>query len=132
VATSVATSRSSITSISSTRLDDLDDMDALDVFDTRVTRLRAWSGITGWRFESSSAHRKAGRLAVNLDGSGDADLAKLAAREARVAVGGSGGVDVRADERLEVELDGSGDVRYHGDPALMQHIDGSGELSRAG
>jgi hypothetical protein len=24
--------------------------------DTRVTRLRAWSGITGWRFESSSAH----------------------------------------------------------------------------
>src|SRR5215217_6128560 len=24
-----------------------------------VTRLRAWSGITGWRFESSSAHQKA-------------------------------------------------------------------------
>jgi hypothetical protein len=59
VATSVATSRSSITSISSTRLDDLDDMDALDGFDTRVTRLRAWSRLTGWRFESSSAHRKA-------------------------------------------------------------------------
>jgi putative autotransporter adhesin-like protein len=73
-----------------------------------------------------------GRLAVNPDGSGDADLAKLAAREARVAVGGSGGVDVRADERLEVEVDGSGDVRYHGDPALTQHIDGSGDLSRAG
>ena len=30
-----------------------------DVSDARVTRLRAWSGITGWRFESSSAHRKA-------------------------------------------------------------------------
>ena len=30
-----------------------------DGYDTRVTRLRAWSGITGWRFESSSAHRKA-------------------------------------------------------------------------
>ncbi len=28
----------------------------LDVFDSWVTRLRAWSGITGWRFESSSAH----------------------------------------------------------------------------
>jgi hypothetical protein len=27
-----------------------------DGYDTRVTRLRAWSGITGWRFESSSAH----------------------------------------------------------------------------
>jgi len=28
----------------------------LDVYDTRVTRLRAWSRLTGWRFESSSAH----------------------------------------------------------------------------
>lgn len=73
-----------------------------------------------------------GRLAVALDGSGDADLAGLAAREARVAVGGSGDLDVRADERLQVDVDGSGDVRYHGDPALTQHVDGSGELTRAG
>jgi hypothetical protein len=72
-----------------------------------------------------------GRLAVDLDGSGDADLAGLAAREARVAVGGSGDLDVRADERLEVDADGSGDVRYHGDPALTQRVDGSGDLSRA-
>jgi len=27
-----------------------------DGYGTRDTRLRAWSGITGWRFESSSAH----------------------------------------------------------------------------
>ena len=73
-----------------------------------------------------------GRLAVDLDGSGDADLAGLAAREARVAVGGSGDLDVRADERLEVDADGSGDVRYHGDPALTQNVDGSGDLSHAG
>jgi hypothetical protein len=72
-----------------------------------------------------------GRLALELDGSGDADLADLAAREARVVVDGSGGADVRADERLEVEVDGSGDVRYHGDPALTQNVDGSGELRRA-
>jgi hypothetical protein len=73
----------------------------------------------------------AGRLAIDLDGSGDADLAGLAAREARVAVGGSGDLDLRADEWLDVAVDGSGDVRYHGDPALTQHDDGSGELSRA-
>jgi hypothetical protein len=48
-----------------------------------------------------------GRLALDLDGSGD------------------------ADERLEVDVDGSGDVRYDGDPALTQHVDGSGELTRA-
>jgi hypothetical protein len=71
------------------------------------------------------------RLAVVLDGSGDADLAGLAAREARAVVSGSGGLDVRADERLDVDVDGSGDVRYHGDPAVTQRVDGSGELSRA-
>ena len=73
----------------------------------------------------------AGQLAVELDGSGDADLADLAARAARVAVRGSGDVDVRADGRLEVDVDGSGDVRYHGDPALTQRVDGSGDLTRA-
>jgi Putative auto-transporter adhesin, head GIN domain len=73
-----------------------------------------------------------GRLAVDLDGSGDADLAGLQTRDARVAVGGSGGVDVRPDDRLDVDIDGSGDVRYHGDPSLTRRTDGSGELSRAG
>jgi Putative auto-transporter adhesin, head GIN domain len=72
------------------------------------------------------------RLAVELDGSGDADLADLTAREARVAVSGSGDADVRADRRLDVDVDGSGDVRYHGDPALTKQVDGSGDLSHAG
>jgi hypothetical protein len=74
----------------------------------------------------------AGRLALDLSGSGDADLAGLTAREARVAVSGSGDADLRADQRLEVKVDGSGDVRYHGNPALTRHVDGSGELTRAG
>ena len=73
----------------------------------------------------------AGRLTVDLDGSGDADLAGLAVPEARVAVGGSGDADVRVGKRLDVDVDGSGDVRYHGDPALTQRVDGSGELRRA-
>jgi hypothetical protein len=73
----------------------------------------------------------AARLAVDLDGSGDAHLADLVAREAKVFVGGSGDTDLRAEDRLDVTLDGSGDVRYHGDPALTQNVDGSGDLSRA-
>jgi hypothetical protein len=70
----------------------------------------------------------ANRLTVDLDGSGDADLADLAARQADVLVGGSGDADLRADDRLDVTIDGSGDVRYHGHPALTQHVDGSGDL----
>jgi hypothetical protein len=73
----------------------------------------------------------AGQLAVDLDGSGDADLAGLATREARVVLCGSGDVEVRADERLDVDVDGSGDVRYHGDPAVTQQLEGSGELTHA-
>jgi hypothetical protein len=73
-----------------------------------------------------------GRLALELDGSGDADLADLAARDARVFVGGSGDAEVRVGERLDVAVDGSGDVRYHGEPELTQNVDGSGDLSHAG
>jgi hypothetical protein len=70
-------------------------------------------------------------LDVEVEGSGNADLADLRARAARVKVRGSGDADVRADERLDVEVDGSGNVRYHGDPELTQRVDGSGDLSRA-
>jgi Putative auto-transporter adhesin, head GIN domain len=69
------------------------------------------------------------RLELELDGSGDADLSRLTAREARVSVGGSGDADVRADGRLDVAVDGSGDVRYHGHPQLTQRVDG-GDVSR--
>jgi hypothetical protein len=71
------------------------------------------------------------RLAVDMEGSGDADLADLDAREAHVSVDGSGDADVRAAQRLAIELDGSGDVRYHGDPVVSQHRDGSGGIIRA-
>jgi hypothetical protein len=72
-----------------------------------------------------------GQLTLNLDGSGDAHLADLAAREARVSAGGSGDTDLRANQRLDVAVDGSGDVRYYGDPTLTQHDDGSGDVRHA-
>jgi len=71
------------------------------------------------------------RLEIDLDGSGDANVAGLTAHDARVSVGGSGDASVRADERLDVKLDGSGDVRYSGNPQLTKNLDGSGDLKRA-
>jgi hypothetical protein len=71
------------------------------------------------------------QLAVDLDGSGDANIAGLVARSARVSVGGSGNASVRADDRLDVRLDGSGDVKYSGTPRLTKNDDGSGDLKHA-
>jgi hypothetical protein len=71
------------------------------------------------------------RLALNLDGSGDANVAGLMARSARVHVSGSGDASVRADDRLDVRLDGSGDIKYAGDPQLTKNDDGSGDVKRA-
>ena len=73
----------------------------------------------------------AGHVTVELDGSGSADLAGLAALEAKVSVGGSGDADVRAADKLDVDVDGSGDVSYHGEPELSQRVDGSGDVSQA-
>ena len=69
------------------------------------------------------------QLGVALNGSGDANLVRLVARDAHVAVGGSGAVDIRATRRLDARIDGSGGVRYRGHPRLTRHIDGSGDLS---
>jgi hypothetical protein len=71
------------------------------------------------------------RLAVNLDGSGDANVAGLVARSARVSVSGSGDASVRADDRLDLRLDGSGDIEYRGNPRLTKSDDGSGDIKRA-
>jgi hypothetical protein len=70
------------------------------------------------------------QLAVDLDGSGDANVAGLVARSARVSVDGSGDASVRADERLDISLDGSGDVKYSGNPQLTKSDDGSGDVKR--
>jgi hypothetical protein len=70
------------------------------------------------------------RLALDMDGSGDAHLGDLAAREANVKVGGSGDADLRAKQKLDVAVDGSGDVHYHGDPSVTKRVDGSGDVSR--
>ncbi|MDA0160101.1 DUF2807 domain-containing protein [Solirubrobacter ginsenosidimutans] len=71
---------------------------------------------------------KAGRLALALDGSGDANATALTARDANVAVGGSGDARVRAESRLDAKVDGSGTIHYHGHPAVTKRVDGSGEV----
>jgi hypothetical protein len=72
------------------------------------------------------------RLTVDASGSGDADLAELAADDATVELSGSGDVDVRAIDRLAAEVSGAGDLAYRGDPRVRRQVSGSGEIEHVG
>ncbi|MBK7877336.1 MAG: DUF2807 domain-containing protein [Planctomycetes bacterium] len=77
-----------------------------------------------------SASGSADELVVELDGSGDAHLSQLAAKNAKVRLAGSGDVHVAPIEALDVQLTGSGDVHYRGSPRVVQSVHGSGDVRR--
>jgi hypothetical protein len=71
------------------------------------------------------------RLDVTLAGSGDAQLARLVAREVSATVSGSGRILVTATESLDAAVPGSGAIVYGGDPAhVTTNVTGSGAVTR--
>ena len=71
----------------------------------------------------------AGRLDVDLCGSGDAELGGLVAQDVRATIGGSGRVVVTATRSLDAHLTGSGAVFYGGRPArVTRDVSGSGAI----
>ena len=79
-----------------------------------------------------AAAGRVGRLTLDISGAGDADLAELAAGEARVELSGAGDADVHAADRLDAEVSGAGDLAYRGDPRVRRTVSGSGEIEHAG
>ncbi|MFT4503001.1 GIN domain-containing protein [Caballeronia sp. 15711] len=68
-------------------------------------------------------------VALNVAGSGEAELQGLKARSARIVVHGSGEVQVTAQDNADIEMRGSGVVKLHGRPAqLHSNISGSGRI----
>jgi hypothetical protein len=71
----------------------------------------------------------AGRLQVELGGSGDAELGNLVARRVRATVGGSGRIVVTATASLDGRVTGSGAILYGGHPArVTRDVSGSGAI----
>ena len=71
-----------------------------------------------------------GRLEANVGGSGNIEVARVDG-DTQIAVGGSGGVRVRAGRApsLEVSIGGSGDVRFEGTAGdVSAAIAGSGDI----
>ena len=81
---------------------------------------------------SVTATGRTDRLDVDISGSGEADLADLAAKTATVAVSGSGEAEINATDQVDVDISGSGEVGLARRPArLTQDITGSGEVRGA-
>jgi len=77
-----------------------------------------------------SARGRVDTLHVAVDGSGDMDLGELHARDAAVAIHGSGDADVRVEGALRANVEGSGDVRYRGPAQVASDVEGSGDIRR--
>ncbi len=70
------------------------------------------------------------RLVVNLDGSGQAQLGQLVARDVQAAVGGSGEIFVTATGSLDASVPGSGTIVYGGSPEhVTTSVTGSGSVT---
>lgn len=76
-----------------------------------------------------SINGQTAHLEATLDGSGAVRAFDLLARDADVAINGSGRIEVCAFGRLDASVSGSGDVRYDCTPrSLGRHISGSGTI----
>lgn len=79
-----------------------------------------------------SAAGRADALDLRVAGSGDAALARLKSRDAKITLSGSGNATVWASDALNVRIAGSGDVRYFGQPKLNRAVAGSGRIAKLG
>jgi hypothetical protein len=70
------------------------------------------------------------RLDVTLDGSGDAQLEQLAARDVHAVLSGSGRIVVHATNTLRASVPGSGTIAYSGPAHVTTNITGSGAVTR--
>jgi hypothetical protein len=71
------------------------------------------------------------RLDVSLDGSGDAQLSDVKARDVYATLGGSGRIAVRASHGLDASVGGTGLIVYGGDPPLVKtSVTGTGAIQR--
>lgn len=71
-------------------------------------------------------------LSATIQGAGDANLGRLAARTADVTVQGAGDADLQVSEQLDVVVQGAGDVTYSGEPRVNSNIQGAGDLRHEG
>jgi len=94
------------------------------------------SGLSGPRLGVSlagagtvTARGAVGRVAIDLSGSGDVDVAAIDAAEVTADLSGSGDIRASARQALRATISGSGNVRVSGDPPQrVVRVSGSGRV----
>lgn len=71
---------------------------------------------------------KATTQEINLNGSGDVKNFDLLSITTKVAITGTGDVEISSEEELNVQISGVGDVKYKGTPNIVSEISGVGQL----
>jgi hypothetical protein len=72
----------------------------------------------------------AAREEITLSGASTCDASKLATKDARVSVDGTGHAVVAASDTLDAQVDGVGAVQYVGSPKVTQRVGLTGTVSR--
>lgn len=71
---------------------------------------------------------RAGRLDVDVSGTGRLDLAQLQVEDAKLDVSGTGHIEVAVNRALEALASGTGAIVYSGDPSVRSKVTGTGDL----
>lgn len=74
----------------------------------------------------------ADRAEVRLSGSSSLGAKNFAVGDAKVAVTGSGSVEIKVAKSLDIAISGSGSLKYWGNPVISQRVSGSGQISKGG
>jgi hypothetical protein len=82
---------------------------------------------------SLAANGAVGRLVASIDGAGSANLTRLVANDAQIAVNGAGSIEVNVTGTLDAEVNGVGSITYAGNPQkVVPSVHGVGSISPAG
>lgn len=115
-------------------------MPRLDRVDLEASGDARISGLDGGRLAlaghgsgSFVAAGRVDRLDVVIQGSGNAELADLRAREARIRINGSGDARAHVVDTIVATVNGTGEIVYRGTPRnVTEDVNGTGAIRRAG
>ena len=73
------------------------------------------------------------QVEVHINGSGNADLDGLRAREALILINGSGDTRAHVVDAIDAKLNGTGEITYRGRPRrVSEEVNGTGAIRRVG